>query len=81
MTTRHQECSPPARLGKRIATACGRKAWPSWLLRCKFYRILARRYRTPFGEVDLIVRRGKALLLPSWRLRQATRPWRWPAAP
>jgi putative endonuclease len=30
-------------------------------LRCKGYRILARRYRTPFGEVDLIARKGSTL--------------------
>lgn len=29
-----------------------------WQLRCKGYRILARRYRVPVGEIDLIVRRG-----------------------
>lgn len=32
-----------------------------WLLRLKGYRILARRYRTPVGEVDLIARRGKVV--------------------
>jgi putative endonuclease len=32
-----------------------------WHLRLKGYRILARRYRTPMGEVDLIVRRGSVL--------------------
>ncbi len=32
-----------------------------WQLRLKGYRILARRYRTPVGEVDLIARRGGVL--------------------
>ena len=32
-----------------------------WHLRFKGYRILARRYRTPVGEVDLIARRGGVL--------------------
>jgi putative endonuclease len=32
-----------------------------WHLRLKGYRILARRYRTPAGEIDLIVRRGGTL--------------------
>jgi putative endonuclease len=32
-----------------------------WHLRLKGYRILARRYRTAVGEVDLIARRGKVL--------------------
>lgn len=30
-------------------------------LRLKGYRILARRYRTPRGEIDLIARRGKTI--------------------
>jgi putative endonuclease len=32
-----------------------------WHLRLKGYRILARRYKTPVGEVDLIARRGRVL--------------------
>jgi putative endonuclease len=32
-----------------------------WALRLKGYRILARRYRSPAGEIDLIVRRGSVL--------------------
>ena len=32
-----------------------------WHLRCRGYRILARRYRVPSGEIDLIVRRGRVV--------------------
>lgn len=32
-----------------------------WYLRCRGYRVLARRYRVPSGEIDLIVRRGRVL--------------------
>ncbi len=32
-----------------------------WHLRLKGYRILARRYRTPVGEIDLVARRGGVL--------------------
>ena len=32
-----------------------------WHLRCRGYRVLARRYRVPAGEIDLIVRRGRVL--------------------
>ena len=32
-----------------------------WQLRFKGYRIIARRYRTPVGEIDLIARRGSVL--------------------
>ena len=31
------------------------------LLLAKGYRLLARRYRTPLGEIDLIVRRGRTI--------------------
>ncbi len=33
------------------------------LLRLKGYRILARRYRTPVGEIDVIAKRGKLLAM------------------
>ncbi|MDE1969735.1 MAG: YraN family protein [Alphaproteobacteria bacterium] len=32
-----------------------------WTLRLKGYRVLARRYRTPVGEIDLIARRGRTV--------------------
>ncbi|MBC8038271.1 MAG: YraN family protein [Rhizobiales bacterium] len=30
-----------------------------WCLRLKGYRLLAHRYKSPMGEIDLIMRRGK----------------------
>lgn len=33
----------------------------AWYLRFKGWRILARRVRTPRGEVDLVARRGRAV--------------------
>jgi len=33
----------------------------AWWLRFKGYRIVARRYKTPLGEIDLIARRGSVL--------------------
>lgn len=44
--------------------AKGRRAerWAGWFFRAKGYRVLARRYRSPVGEIDLIVRRGNALV-------------------
>lgn len=52
------------------ATEAGRRAWrdglraesvASWWLRLKGYRILARRFRVPAGEIDLVARRGRVL--------------------
>jgi len=43
------------RRGRRAETLA------AWFLRLKGYRVLARRYRTAVGEVDLIVRRGRVI--------------------
>lgn len=39
----------------------GAEALAAWWLRLKGYRVMARRVKTPLGEIDLIVRRGKTL--------------------
>lgn len=46
---------------RRQAEAAGRRAerLAAWWLRLKGWRILASRARTPFGEVDLVARRGQ----------------------
>ena len=46
--------APTAAAGAPSCCACGQ-------LRCRGYRILARRYRVPAGEIDLIARRGRVL--------------------
>ena len=50
------------RRAARGAAAHRRGQWAEhlclWRLRLQGYRVLARRYRTPVGEIDLIVRRG-----------------------
>jgi putative endonuclease len=49
-----------------------RRAWQSgraaewltcWLLRAKGYRILGRGVRTPVGEIDVVARRGRVLVI------------------
>ena len=49
------------RSDRRLAERRGRRAetLAAWYLRLKGYRILARRYRTPVGEIDLVARRGR----------------------
>ena len=49
-----------ARPERLAAEAFGHRGdWlAAWFLRLKGYRILARRVKTPVGEIDLIVRRG-----------------------
>jgi putative endonuclease len=54
--------APPGKY--QLAEARGRRAEfiAAWYLRLKGYRVLARRVRTPSGEIDLIVARGEALV-------------------
>ena len=48
---------------RREAERRGRRAETLglWFLRLKGYRLIARRYKTPVGEIDLIVRRGRTI--------------------
>jgi putative endonuclease len=58
-------------LGRVAAERRGRRAetLALWLLRCKGYRVLARRYRTHAGEIDLIVRRGRLVAFVEVKVR------------
>jgi len=51
------------RAERRASERHGRRAeaTAAWFLRLKGYRIVAMRHRTPVGEVDLIVRRGRVI--------------------
>ncbi len=42
----------------------------AWSLRLKGWRILAQRYRTPLGEIDLIARRGDLVAVVEVKARQ-----------
>jgi putative endonuclease len=57
---------PPGAADPRRQRAEGRgrraETIAAWFLRLKFYRILARRYRTPVGEIDLVARRGRTIV-------------------
>jgi putative endonuclease len=47
-----------------------------WLLRLKGYAILARRERTPAGEIDIVARRGRTLVAVEVKARRAATPLR-----
>ena len=49
----------------------GRRAevYARWVLRAKGYRVLARNFRHPLGEVDLIVRRDRLLIFVEVKFR------------
>ena len=42
----------------------------AWYLRLKGYRVLAQRFKTPVGELDLVVRRGRVLAFVEVKARQ-----------
>lgn len=42
-----------------------------WLLRLKGFTILARRYRTPVGEIDIVARRGDLVVFVEVKRRGA----------
>ncbi len=45
----------------------------AWYFRLKGYRILARNWRTRFGEIDLIVQKGKTLVFVEVKARRSQR--------
>ncbi|GAB6052477.1 YraN family protein [Magnetospira thiophila] len=62
--------------------ARGRRAWALglraeslavWMLRFKGYRILARRAKTPVGELDIVARRGRLLVIVEVKARGSLR--------
>ncbi len=56
--------SPSPAPARQAAERSGRWAeWlASWRLRLVGYRVVARNYRSPAGEIDLVVRRGRTLV-------------------
>jgi putative endonuclease len=45
------------------------EALAAWFLRMKGYRILARRFKTPVGEIDLVAKRGGTLAIVEIKAR------------
>jgi len=63
-------------VNRRRAEQQGRKGegLAAWYLRLKGWRIVARRVKTPRGEIDLIARRGRTLAMVEvkWRRSENT---------
>lgn len=53
----------------------------AFVLRAKGYRILARRYRAPMGEIDLIARRGRRLAFVEVKARRSLDDGAWSVTP
>ncbi len=41
-----------------------------WYLRCKLYNIIAHRYKSPFGEIDIIAKKGKEIIFIEIKARK-----------
>lgn len=66
---------PPSAAGTRRRRAAYRRglaaeSLAAMLLRVKGYRILARRARTPAGEIDLVARRGRLFVFVEVKTRR-----------
>ena len=49
------------------------EAAAAWMLRLRGWRILARRFRTPVGEIDIIAQRGAVIAFVEVKRRRARR--------
>ncbi len=45
--------------------------WAAWSLRLKGYRILAHRYSTPVGEIDLVAAKSELIVFVEVKLRES----------
>ena len=42
----------------------------SWYLRCKLYQIIERRFKSPFGEIDIIARKNNEIIFIEIKARR-----------
>jgi len=68
MTRRRDGAPRPERVADERAGRTA-EAVAGVLLRLKGYRIVARRFRTPVGEVDIVARRGRVLIFVEVKAR------------
>ncbi len=67
---------PSSRQSRLAAELLGRRGetLAAWFLRLKGYRILASRYKTPMGEIDLVARRSGTLVFVEVKARRSGAP-------
>ena len=71
-TTKPRKVSRPAPSQERVAAfrfGLSAESRAAMLLIAKAYRILARRWKTPFGEVDIVARRRRDLVFVEVKAR------------
>lgn len=64
---------PRSKESRLSAELFGRRGelFAAWFLRLKGYRILASRFRTPMGEIDLVARRSDTLVFVEVKARRS----------
>jgi len=73
-------CHPPQRVSN-FAKGTGAEALARQVLAQQGYTILNQRYRTPAGEIDLVVRRGDALGFVEVKARKSVDDAAWSITP
>ena len=70
--TRHSRQNARPKQDRQRAEKAGRRAelWVSLYLQLTGHQILARRFKTPSGEIDLIARRGKTVIFVEVKQRK-----------
>lgn len=73
-------------MGSEVRRAAWRRGrWAEglavWLLRAKGYRILARDWRCPVGEIDIVARRGALLVAVEVKRRRDAETAAWSVTP
>ena len=71
MIRRLKKKTAKQKAAKQKADRAGRRAeiWAAWLLRVKGYHIVARNYKRPMGEIDIVARRGRVLVFVEVKYR------------
>ena len=74
-----READPSRQLAFRAGTAG--ESWAAALLMAKGFRILARRWKCPAGEIDLIARRRRLLIFVEVKARESFADAEWSITP
>lgn len=76
----HSKARDPERVARYQRGHWAERVAVVWLM-VHGYRILARRYRAPFGEIDVIARRGRRLAFVEVKLRPTLHAAEWSLTP
>lgn len=68
--SRSRQKPDPRRRAERAGRSAETRA--GWLLRLKLYRIVATRYKTPVGEIDIVARKGRTIVFVEVKQRSGS---------